>query len=193
MKLFRSLFLAVGLLAAAHIAMAGGRNEGKDHERDVMPRHEQQSRMIQGAEAAAPYEIMEEGQGAVVKENAPLAEPQLNPGTGNVEAESSQREEYQNLKVERMSRAEKKAMKARFRANRKDLRDKVKANRKARDESEQPGGDTELLLLVIVAILLPPLAVGLYEGITTNFWIDLLLTLLFYIPGLIFALVVILR
>ena len=92
-----------------------------------------------------------------------------------------------------MSRVEKKAMKERFRAKRKDLRKKMKEERAKRDKSEKPGGDTELLLLVIVAILLPPLAVALYEGITVNFWIDLLLTLLFYIPGLIFALVVLLR
>jgi uncharacterized membrane protein YqaE (UPF0057 family) len=49
------------------------------------------------------------------------------------------------------------------------------------------------LLLVIIAILLPPLAVALFEGeINSKFWIDLLLTLLFYLPGLIYALVVIL-
>ena len=54
-------------------------------------------------------------------------------------------------------------------------------------------GDINTLLLVIIAILLPPLAVGLYEhGLTKRFWIDLLLWLLFYIPGLIYALIVIL-
>jgi uncharacterized membrane protein YqaE (UPF0057 family) len=49
------------------------------------------------------------------------------------------------------------------------------------------------LLLVILAILLPPLAVYLHEGaINGKFWLDLLLTLLFYLPGLIYALIVIL-
>jgi uncharacterized membrane protein YqaE (UPF0057 family) len=53
--------------------------------------------------------------------------------------------------------------------------------------------DSELLLYVILAILLPPLAVGLYTGgLTTEFWICLILTLLFYLPGLIYALIVIL-
>lgn len=53
--------------------------------------------------------------------------------------------------------------------------------------------DSELILYVILAILLPPLAVGLYEGgLTTNFWISVLLTLLFWLPGVIFALIVIL-
>jgi uncharacterized membrane protein YqaE (UPF0057 family) len=35
-----------------------------------------------------------------------------------------------------------------------------------------------LVLLVILAILLPPLAVAIYEGITTRFWIDLILAIL---------------
>jgi uncharacterized membrane protein YqaE (UPF0057 family) len=47
-------------------------------------------------------------------------------------------------------------------------------------------------LCVIISIFIPFLGVGIYEGITVNFWIDLLLTLLFYFPGLIFALIVIL-
>lgn len=53
--------------------------------------------------------------------------------------------------------------------------------------------DTNTLLLVILAILLPPLAVYLHEGAINNrFWISLLLTLLFWIPGVIYALIVIL-
>jgi uncharacterized membrane protein YqaE (UPF0057 family) len=52
---------------------------------------------------------------------------------------------------------------------------------------------TNKLLLVIVAILLPPLAVGLKEGLGTSFLINLILTLLFWLPGLIHALIVVLR
>ncbi len=48
------------------------------------------------------------------------------------------------------------------------------------------------LLLIIVAILLPPLAVGLKSGIGKSFVINVILTLIFYIPGLIHALMVIL-
>ncbi len=36
----------------------------------------------------------------------------------------------------------------------------------------------ELLILVILALILPPLAVYLYEGVTTRFWIDLVLALI---------------
>lgn len=54
-------------------------------------------------------------------------------------------------------------------------------------------GGTNTLLLAILAILLPPLAVYLHENaINTKFWISLLLTLLFWIPGVIYALIVVL-
>ena len=48
------------------------------------------------------------------------------------------------------------------------------------------------ILLVIVAIFLPPLAVALKEGVGKSLVINIILTLLFYIPGLIHALMVIL-
>lgn len=52
---------------------------------------------------------------------------------------------------------------------------------------------TNTLLLVILAILLPPLAVYLHEGEVNNrFWLSLILTLLFWVPGVIYALIVVL-
>ncbi len=48
------------------------------------------------------------------------------------------------------------------------------------------------LLLIILAILLPPLAVYLAKGLKKDFWINIILCLLFYIPGIIHALWVIL-
>ena len=52
---------------------------------------------------------------------------------------------------------------------------------------------TDQVLLVILAILLPPLAVYLHEGeVNGKFWLDLILTLIFFIPGIIYALIVIL-
>lgn len=55
--------------------------------------------------------------------------------------------------------------------------------------------DAELnkLLLVIIAILLPPLAVGLKAGVGGALILNIILWLLFYIPGLIHALIVVLR
>jgi uncharacterized membrane protein YqaE (UPF0057 family) len=52
--------------------------------------------------------------------------------------------------------------------------------------------DTSMVLLVILAILLPPLAVYLKEGeINSRFWLSLILTLLFWVPGVIYALLVV--
>jgi uncharacterized membrane protein YqaE (UPF0057 family) len=48
------------------------------------------------------------------------------------------------------------------------------------------------VLLAILCILLPPLAVYLHQGeINNKFWIALILTLLFWIPGVIYALIVV--
>lgn len=43
------------------------------------------------------------------------------------------------------------------------------------------------VIRVILAILLPPLGVFLQVGIGPQFWINILLTLLGYIPGIIHA------
>ena len=44
------------------------------------------------------------------------------------------------------------------------------------------------VVIAILCIFIPPLAVYLYEdSITTNFWIDLICTLLFWIPGIVVA------
>ena len=44
------------------------------------------------------------------------------------------------------------------------------------------------ILRIIAAIFLPPLGVFLQVGIGAQFWINILLTLLGYIPGIIHAL-----
>lgn len=49
------------------------------------------------------------------------------------------------------------------------------------------------ILKFIAAIILPPLGVFLEVGITKHFWINILLTLLGYIPGIIHAIWVIAR
>ncbi len=55
--------------------------------------------------------------------------------------------------------------------------------------------DKELstLVLIIIAILLPPLAVFLKSGAGTPLIINIILWILFYIPGLLHALYVILK
>ncbi len=47
------------------------------------------------------------------------------------------------------------------------------------------------ILRIIVSILLPPLGVFLTVGLGSAFWINILLTLLGYIPGIIHAIWVI--
>lgn len=48
------------------------------------------------------------------------------------------------------------------------------------------------IIRILLAILLPPLGVFLQVGIGAQFWINILLTLLGYIPGIIHALYIIL-
>ncbi|MEB3359685.1 MAG: YqaE/Pmp3 family membrane protein [Synechococcales bacterium] len=49
------------------------------------------------------------------------------------------------------------------------------------------------IVRLIIAILLPPLGVFLQVGLGAQFWLNVLLTLLGYIPGIIHAVWVILR
>jgi uncharacterized membrane protein YqaE (UPF0057 family) len=73
----------------------------------------------------------------------------------------------------------------------KDVKSQLKHYKAEQAAGREPVTNT--LLLVIIAILLPPLAVYLHQGeINNKFWIALLLTILLYLPGLIYALVTIL-
>lgn len=46
------------------------------------------------------------------------------------------------------------------------------------------------IVLLIASILLPPLGVFLKHGLSTTFWINLVLTLIFFVPGVLHALYV---
>ncbi len=73
----------------------------------------------------------------------------------------------------------------------KDVKTEIKKFKEAKKSGAD--ADTNLLLLVLLAILLPPVAVYLYEGTINNrFWISLILTLLGFFPGVIYALILIL-
>ncbi len=87
----------------------------------------------------------------------------------------------------------------------KDFKSLTKAERKSRikeakstlkqykkDKKAGVAAAPSQIVLIILAILLPPLAVYLHQGeINNKFWISLLLTLLFFLPGIIYALLVI--
>ncbi len=46
------------------------------------------------------------------------------------------------------------------------------------------------LIEVVLALFLPPLAVFLKKGLSRQFWITIVLTLLGHIPGVIYALMI---
>ncbi len=47
------------------------------------------------------------------------------------------------------------------------------------------------LIKIIIAIILPPLGVFLEVGLTKHFWINILLTILGYVPGIVHAVYII--
>ena len=82
--------------------------------------------------------------------------------------------------------------------NRKERRTRIKESKKyfrefqAQRRSGRSRASTNQVLLVIFSILLPPLAVYLKEGqANSKFWISILFTLLFWLPGIIYALLVV--
>lgn len=87
-------------------------------------------------------------------------------------------EEFKNL-----SKAEKKQ---RTKEAKKMLKE-YKKNKKDGDVKDKD------ILMAILCILLPPVAVYLHQNkeTTTKFWISLILTLLFWVPGIIYALLVV--
>ncbi|TIB75297.1 hypothetical protein E3Q22_00203 [Wallemia mellicola] len=52
---------------------------------------------------------------------------------------------------------------------------------------------SKLVYRIIFAIIVPPLGVFLERGCAADFWINILLTILGYIPGIIHALYIILK
>jgi len=73
----------------------------------------------------------------------------------------------------------------------KDVKKEIKAYKKAKRAGD--AASDNMILIYILCVLLPPLAVYLHQGeINNKFWISLLLTLLFWIPGVIYAFVVVL-
>ncbi|KAM7492129.1 hypothetical protein LguiA_035050 [Lonicera macranthoides] len=50
----------------------------------------------------------------------------------------------------------------------------------------------ETFVEVVLAIFIPPVGVFLHSGCCVEFWIDLLLTFLGYLPGIVYALYVLL-
>ncbi|MEM9639209.1 MAG: YqaE/Pmp3 family membrane protein [Pseudomonadota bacterium] len=49
------------------------------------------------------------------------------------------------------------------------------------------------LIRIILSVIIPPLGVFLQVGLGTHFWLNILLTLLGYIPGLVHAVYIVAR
>jgi uncharacterized membrane protein YqaE (UPF0057 family) len=89
------------------------------------------------------------------------------------------------------------AMKEFKNLSKKERKDRLKEVKKELSlfKEKKAAGETSTntLLLVVLALILPPLAVYLHQGeINNKFWISLILTLLFFLPGVIYALIVVL-
>ena len=56
-----------------------------------------------------------------------------------------------------------------------------------------PDSTLDDVLKILLAILLPPLGVVMEVGFTKHFWINLLLTVLGYVPGIVHAVYIIAR
>lgn len=107
-----------------------------------------------------------------VRANAPAKSATVAAPVTVTEAEAL---EMAKERVANMTKAEKKELK-------KEVKEALKQDR---------GGSRTSIVEIILAILLPPLAVFLHDGIGTSFWINIILTLLFFIPGIIHALLVV--
>jgi uncharacterized membrane protein YqaE (UPF0057 family) len=80
------------------------------------------------------------------------------------------------------------------RQDRSELKRSIRSEVKAFKQKKRAGeeADVSTLLLTLIALILPPLAVYLHQGeINSKFWISLLLTLLIWVPGVVYALLVI--
>jgi len=72
----------------------------------------------------------------------------------------------------------------------KDVKKELKVFKK--EKKANGSANVEMWLLIVLAILLPPLAVYLHQGeINGKFWLSILFWFLFIIPGIIYALLVV--
>jgi uncharacterized membrane protein YqaE (UPF0057 family) len=76
----------------------------------------------------------------------------------------------------------------------KERKSNLKAlKQKLKDFKKNKRVEDQKVLLAILAILLPPLAVYLHQdAFNSKFWLSLILTFCFWIPGVIYALLVVL-
>ncbi|WP_317131332.1 YqaE/Pmp3 family membrane protein [Pontibacter mangrovi] len=119
---------------------------------------------------------------------APALAPRKEAKVANVPAAATEevtleKREMTVVEAEALAMA-KEHLKNMTKAEKKELKKEVK-------EMMRQSGSRTSVVEIILAVLLPPLAVFLHDGIGTSFWINIILTLLFFIPGIIHALLVV--
>ncbi|MBS1567512.1 MAG: YqaE/Pmp3 family membrane protein [Bacteroidetes bacterium] len=116
---------------------------------------------------------------ASASQPVPVTDSTTHPGQPDKAAIDAALSEFKSL-----SRKERRA---RIRESKKWIKE-YRAEKKAGKSKKE----TDQVLLIILCILLPPLAVYLKEDeINGKFWLSILLTLLFWLPGVIYALLVV--
>lgn len=61
---------------------------------------------------------------------------------------------------------------------------------KPKEKGTVVGKKTMGIVQILITLILPPLAVAIYKGFGKDFWINLLLTLILWLPGVIHGLYV---
>lgn len=183
-----TLCMMQGALAVAPGGALGSGSKKGRVEKESAPRME-----ATGPESPIMDPSMEAMETQVVtntQEETPSIETtsKVNIGKKAQEGQSSNSfdaEDFDRLALNQMNKKEaRKELKERI----KQLRQKVKNN-----EPASSMADDMLILCVILCFFIPPLAVYLATGeIGFEFWLSLILTLLFFVPGVIYSLIVVL-
>ncbi|WP_371415955.1 YqaE/Pmp3 family membrane protein [Pontibacter sp. SGAir0037] len=118
---------------------------------------------------------------------APVIVPNKAP-KANVKAVAEEANAAEEVKT--VSEAEAMAM-AKERIASMTKAEKKELKKEVKEAMRQSRGGGANIVEIILAVILPPLAVFLHDGIGTSFWINIILTLLFWIPGIIHALLVV--
>lgn len=168
-------------------------NEKSDKAEDVQLAQEQEVSAEMPQAVAVPAETQHKDASSAVASLAAVKAVPETPKTEDLTRRQAEMIKEVKERVQDLSRKEKRALRREVRKIRlaeytKDLPAYEK------NEAEDIKQESEVnILALIFAILLPPLGVFLHQGeINTKFWISLILTLLGYVPGQIYAVLVVL-
>lgn len=90
-----------------------------------------------------------------------------------------------------LSKKEKRAMKKEVRQTlMKEIKVQKKVMKEAKKNGQMAAADDNQILRLILAFFLPPASVGIGRGIGSTFWLNVILTIIFWIPGVVHALIV---